>query len=62
MSVSAEIETRSRTNALAVPIASVTTRVVKAKPNTAKCAAKTNSIRDSAGDRDRLPRRRQKIE
>ena len=44
MSVSAEIETRSRTNAIAVPIASVTTRVVKAKPNTENAAAKTNSI------------------
>jgi HlyD family secretion protein len=29
MSVTAEIETRTRTNALAVPIASVTTRVLK---------------------------------
>jgi HlyD family secretion protein len=32
MSVTAEIETRYRTNALTVPIASVTTRVPKAKP------------------------------
>jgi HlyD family secretion protein len=39
MSVSATIETRTRTNAIAVPIASVTTRVVKNKTD----GAKTNS-------------------
>ncbi|HTV75561.1 MAG TPA: efflux RND transporter periplasmic adaptor subunit [Candidatus Baltobacteraceae bacterium] len=44
MSVSAEIETRSRTNTIAVPIASVTTRVVKSKPVTIDVTAKTNSI------------------
>jgi HlyD family secretion protein len=44
MSVSAEVETRSRTNVIAVPIASVTTRVVKAKPDKESDAAKTNSI------------------
>lgn len=32
MSVTADVETRSRTNSLVVPIASVTTRVPKAKP------------------------------
>jgi HlyD family secretion protein len=44
MSVSAEIETRSRTNAIAVPIASVTTRVIKSKPDKGNGGAKTNSI------------------
>src|SRR5206468_5064040 len=51
MSVTAEIETRSRTNVLAVPIASVTTRLPKEKPkqNDAKTARledppPTNSI------------------
>jgi HlyD family secretion protein len=43
MSVSATIETRTRTNALAAPIASVTTRVLK--PKAAKDAAgKTNGV------------------
>src|SRR6266568_2225278 len=56
MSVTAEIETRSRTNALTVPFASVTTRVPKAKdkkteaktaapddpPHTISASAKTN--------------------
>lgn len=46
MSVTAEIETRSRTNALAVPIASVTTRIVKAPPGTA--LSKTNSFPTNA--------------
>jgi HlyD family secretion protein len=41
MSVTAEIETRSHTNALAVPIASVTTRIVKSQ--TGSDPAKTNS-------------------
>jgi HlyD family secretion protein len=40
MSVSAEIETRTRTNALAAPIASVTTRIVKKKND----GGKTNSV------------------
>ncbi len=60
MSVTAEIETRSRTNALVVPIASVTTRVPKPKPapdtkkpgakedkgtnGVIEVAAKTNSV------------------
>ncbi|HEY1718213.1 MAG TPA: efflux RND transporter periplasmic adaptor subunit [Verrucomicrobiae bacterium] len=43
MSVSAEIETRSRTNVIAAPIASVTTRVVKSKSGKEIGAAKTNS-------------------
>jgi HlyD family secretion protein len=42
MSVSATIETRTSTNAIAAPIASVTTRTVKSK--TAVIAAKTNSV------------------
>ena len=43
MSVSAEIETRSRTNIIAAPIASVTTRVLKPKDKNGNSAAKTNS-------------------
>jgi HlyD family secretion protein len=42
MSVSAEIETRSRTNVIAAPIASVTTRVVKS--NSQNDVTKTNSM------------------
>ena len=50
MSVSATIETRSRTNAIAAPIASVTTRVINAKTKKGKGAegAKTNSIPTNA--------------
>ncbi|HEY3931980.1 MAG TPA: efflux RND transporter periplasmic adaptor subunit [Verrucomicrobiae bacterium] len=44
MSVTAEIETRSSTNALAVPIACVTTRVLKEKPEFASDPPKTNSV------------------
>jgi len=48
MSVTAEIETRSRTNVLAVPIASVTTRLPKEKPapktTTPKGGPKTNAV------------------
>ncbi|HTA95570.1 MAG TPA: efflux RND transporter periplasmic adaptor subunit, partial [Verrucomicrobiae bacterium] len=44
MSVTAEIETRYRTNALTVPIASVTTRLVKDKSKANGDSAKTNSI------------------
>jgi HlyD family secretion protein len=44
MSVTATIETRTRTNAIAAPIASVTTRVLKAKPE----AGKTNSVDTNA--------------
>jgi HlyD family secretion protein len=43
MSVSATIETRTRTNAIGAPIASVTTRVLKPKPNKDAAGAKTNS-------------------
>jgi HlyD family secretion protein len=49
MSVSAEIETRSRTNVIAAPIASVTTRVVKSKACPESGGAKTNSIAASGG-------------
>ena len=48
MSVSAEIETRTRTNTLAAPIASVTTRTVKAKSKKETGAAKTNSVPTNA--------------
>ena len=44
MSVSAEIETRARTNVLAVPIASVTTRVIKPKSGGENTRLGTNSI------------------
>jgi HlyD family secretion protein len=44
MSVNAEIETRTRTNTIAVPIASVTTRIIKAKPRTESQNVKTNSF------------------
>jgi HlyD family secretion protein len=49
MSVNAEIETRSRTNVLTVPIASVTTRLPKEKKPEAgkKDAVKTNSVAKS---------------
>ena len=45
MSVSAEIETRSRTNVLTVPLASVTTRAPK--PNTKNAGATTNQVNAS---------------
>lgn len=49
MSVSATIETRSRTNAISAPIASVTTRVVKTKQDKdGKGAGMTNSIPTNA--------------
>jgi HlyD family secretion protein len=48
MSVSATIETRTRTNAIAAPIASVTTRILKPKPKTETGASKTNSIATNA--------------
>jgi len=53
MSVTAEIETRSRTNALLVPIASVTTRIPKDKTNSTPenklaVAARTNAPLPSA--------------
>jgi HlyD family secretion protein len=49
MSVTAEIETRSRTNALMVPIASVTTRLPKVKGKNVKenelsVSARTNTV------------------
>jgi HlyD family secretion protein len=44
MSVTAEIETRYRTNALAVPIASVTTRLAKDKSKPNGNSPKTNSV------------------
>jgi HlyD family secretion protein len=43
MSVTAEIETRTRTNTLAVPIASVTTRVLKSATNLVVKAAMTDT-------------------
>jgi HlyD family secretion protein len=42
MSVTAEVETRSRTNVITVPIASVTTRLPKEKKDDAKAAASKN--------------------
>jgi len=42
MSVTAEIETRSRTNALTIPIASVTTRLPKAASSTNSVSGSTN--------------------
>ncbi len=44
MSVTATIETRTRTNVLAVPIASVTTRVIKPDPAKSSGTAATNSV------------------
>ena len=43
MSVNATVETRTHTNTLAVPIASVTTRTLKAKPKKETDAAKTKA-------------------
>jgi HlyD family secretion protein len=48
MSVNATIETRTRTNAIAAPIASVTTRVMKPKLNQDAAGAKTNSAATNA--------------
>jgi HlyD family secretion protein len=48
MSVNATIETRTRTNVLSAPIASVTTRVLKPKANTNSVAAKINSVPTNA--------------
>jgi len=44
MSVTAEIETRLRTNVLSVPIASVTARLPKIQPGGKGDPAKTNSV------------------
>ena len=52
MSVGATIETRTRTNALAAPFASVTTRVVKSKGKAdagLTNSVSTNSVADAAG-------------
>ncbi len=48
MSVSATIETRTHTNVIAAPIASVTTRALKPKPKTETGSAKTNSAPTNA--------------
>jgi HlyD family secretion protein len=48
MSVSATIETRTRTNALAAPIASVTTRVLKDKVKKGAADPATNSVPTNA--------------
>jgi HlyD family secretion protein len=48
MSVNATIETRTHTNTLAAPIASVTTRVLKPKPGKDAAGAKTNALPTNA--------------
>jgi len=48
MSVSAEIETRARTNIITVPIASVTTRVIKPKAGAENGKSGTNSVATNA--------------
>jgi HlyD family secretion protein len=53
MSVTTEIETRSRTNALSVPIASVTTRIIKSMTNSSP--AKTNSTAASSISTNAIP-------
>jgi HlyD family secretion protein len=53
MSVTTEIETRSRTNALSVPIASVTTRIVQSMTNSN--SAKTNSIAANSISTNAIP-------
>jgi len=58
MSVSAEIETRYRTNALAVPIASVTTRVPKGKLKPADNLQKTNSIARAGTETNSTPNKK----
>ena len=53
MSVTADIETRSRTNVLTVPIASVTTRLPKDKKHSAtNLLAKASDKKKDAGDRN----------
>lgn len=54
MSVTATIETRTRTNAIAAPIASVTTRVLKPKGDK-PAAGKTNSVPAHAGLTNSVP-------
>ena len=64
MSVTAEIETRSRTNALLVPIASVTTRIPKTKghtnDNTLSVAARANAAenRDDSSNSTKSDRKK----
>ena len=53
MSVTTEIETRSRTNALSVPIASVTTRIIKSMTNSSP--AKTNSTAANSTPTNAIP-------
>jgi HlyD family secretion protein len=48
MSVNATIETRTRTNAIAAPIASVTTRTLKPKSKKGTTDSKTNSVPTNA--------------
>jgi HlyD family secretion protein len=61
MSVSAEIETRARTNTLTVPIASVTTRVIKSMTNSlstnsvAMNGSETNSVKAGKKDEKNKP-------
>jgi HlyD family secretion protein len=61
MSVSAEIETRARTNTLTVPIASVTTRVIKTMTNSlstnsvAMNGSETNSVKAGKKDEKNKP-------
>jgi len=55
MSVTAEIETRSRTNVLTVPIASVTTRLPKdKKPGATNLLAKVSTGSKKAGDKSAI--------
>jgi HlyD family secretion protein len=51
MSVTANIETRTRTNALTVPIASVTARAPFGLTNSVAAAAKTDSTNSQTGDK-----------
>ena len=53
MSVTTDIETRSRTNTLAVPIASVTTRIIKSMTNSSP--AKTNSTAATSTPTNAIP-------
>jgi HlyD family secretion protein len=48
MSVNATVETRTRTNTIAAPIASVTTRTLKAKPKKETGSKKTNAVPTNA--------------
>ncbi len=55
MSVNATIETRTRTNAVAAPIASVTTRVLKPKDKKTGGGAKTNSAAANSPPTNSVP-------